>query len=161
MSHSSRYNSCDENDDVYSLGSSFSRMKVNQGSMRYERTVYRVEKESTLQSDGIKAKNQDAEKSVISHVNCGSNENYKSQYISTTESKEVAEEWKSKTPGSVIVVIDLEKDLPKDSKVIDLTKEEIRDQHLKNSDRIKNYAKKSEEILIENKEGSISFKKSN
>ena len=121
-----------------------------------ENIVYRVVRRSENPIAGLRAKDQTANKEVFSHVNKGSDPNYKSQFISTTKSLEVAQNNLAESQDSAIAIIDLTR-LPKGSRVIDLTSEENRNKYLKNSDRVKNYARKSQEILIENKEGSIPF----
>ena len=102
---------------------------------------------------GLVAKDPQACKTVISHVNCGSREGYKSQYISTTASYDVALRYKAKgeekgLTGLRIAEIDLE-DLPETCKleIVDLTTEENRDKYLGNA-VCKNFAKASCEVLL-------------
>lgn len=102
---------------------------------------------------GLVAKDPQACKTVISHVNCGSREGYKSQYISTTASYDVALHYKAKgeekgLTGLRIAKIDLD-DLPETYKleIVDLTTEENRDKYLGNA-VCKNFAKASCEVLL-------------
>ena len=101
----------------------------------------------------VVAKDPQACKTVISHVNCGSREGYKSQYISTTASYDVALRYKAKGEEKGltelrIAEIDLD-DLPETCKleIVDLTTEENRDKYLGNA-VCKNFAKASCEVLL-------------
>ena len=117
--------------------------------------LYRVLRPEENPNIGLIAKNRHAGKTVLSHVNCGSRKNYGSQFISTTASLEVALFWQTKTPKLKIAVIDRDL-LPKDTTVIDLTVEANRDRYLGNA-VCKNFAKASEEILLENPNEAIPF----
>uniref|UniRef100_A0A7M5V7P6 Uncharacterized protein n=1 Tax=Clytia hemisphaerica TaxID=252671 RepID=A0A7M5V7P6_9CNID len=118
--------------------------------------LYRVVRHDEDPNIGLIAKDRKAKKTVISHVNCGSRKYYESQYISLTKSPGVAQKWHATSPGSKIGVIDVD-EFPPGTEVTDLTTEENRDRHLKNSKRIKNYAKKSQEVLLVNESESIPF----
>ena len=113
-------------------------------------TVYRILRPDE-NPDGIVAKNPDTQKSVLSHVNCGSRLNYASQFISSAASLEVAKYYKKKgeekgLTGLRIGMIEVDK-LPPDCQIIDLTIEENRVQHLGNA-VCKAYAKRSAEVLL-------------
>ena len=102
---------------------------------------------------GLVAKDPQACKTVISHVNCGSREGYKSQYISTTASYDVALRYKAKgeekgLTGLRIAEIYLD-ELPETCKleIVDLTTEENLDKYLGNA-VCKNFAKASREVLL-------------
>ena len=103
---------------------------------------------------GLIAKDSEASKTVISHVNCGSRKGYKSQFISTTASYDVAVHYKKKgeekgLTGLRIAEIDLD-DLPETCKleIVDLTTAENRDKYLGNA-VCKNFAKASCEVLLQ------------
>ena len=101
--------------------------------------------------DGIVAKNPETQRSVLSHVNCGSRPNYASQFISSSASLEVAEYYKKKgeekgLTGLRIGMIEVDK-LPPTCQIIDLTNEENRDQYLRNA-VCKVYATRSAEVLL-------------
>lgn len=102
---------------------------------------------------GLKAKNPQADKSVISHVICGGRKGYKSQYISTSATYEASKRYKAKgekegLTGLRIAEIDLHA-LPKHCKlaIVDLTTEENRDKYLGKA-VCKNWAKASHEVLL-------------
>lgn len=97
-------------------------------------------------------KNTSANRTVLSHVNCGGRPKYKSQYISTTSSLDTALHYKNKgekegLSGLRIAEIDLN-NLPKSCKIIDLTSEENRDKYLGKA-VCKNFAKASNEVLLQ------------
>lgn len=115
--------------------------------------LYRVARSDENPKDGLVAKDPSAEKSVISHVNCGGRSNYKSQFISTTKSLDVAKRYKAKAEkegatGLQIVKIDLHA-LPEgcNLEIVDLTIKENRDKYLKKA-VCHNFAKASEEVLL-------------
>lgn len=113
-------------------------------------TLYRILRPDEDPIKGLVAKNPLAKKSVISHVNCGSRPNYKSQYISTTTSLDVAKYYKEKgekkgLTGLRIAQIDK---LPSTCNVVDLTIEANRDKYLGNA-VCKNFAKASMEVLLQ------------
>jgi hypothetical protein len=117
------------------------------------RMLYRILRPDESVKIGLVAKNSFAEKTVISHVNCGSKNNYKSQFISTTASLEVARYYKQKGEEKGlkdlrIAKIDLDK-IPKGHKIrtTDLTIEANRNKYLGKA-VCKNFAKKSEEVLL-------------
>jgi len=97
-------------------------------------------------------KNTSANRTVLSHVNCGGRPKYKSQYISTTSSLDTALHYKNKgekegLSGLRIAEIDIN-NLPKSCKIIDLTSEENRDKYLGKA-VCKNFAKASNEVLLQ------------
>ena len=102
--------------------------------------------------DGIVAKNPGAQKSVLSHVNCGSRPKYASQFISTSASLDVAKDYKKKgeekgITGLRICEFEVDK-LPQTCQIVDLTTEENRDKYLGNA-VCKAYAKASAEVLLQ------------
>ena len=102
--------------------------------------------------DGIVAKNPGAQKSVLSHVNCGSRPKYASQFISSTASLDVAKYYKKKgeekgLTGLRICEFEVDK-LPQPCQIVDLTTKENRDEYLGNA-VCKNYAKGSMEVLLQ------------
>lgn len=101
---------------------------------------------------GIVAKNPSAQRTVLSHVNCGSRPSYTSQFISTTASLDVAKYYKEKgekkgLTGLRICKFDVNK-LPQSCQTVDLTTEENRDKYLGNA-VCKNFAKASQEVLLQ------------
>ena len=119
--------------------------------------LYRVLRPEENPKDGLVAKNPHADKSESSHVNNGSGAKYKSQFKSTSATLEAAKEFRSKrNPRSRIGIIDVSQ-LPPGTEVINLTTQENRDHYLGDSDRIKNYARKFEEVLLVNRSSSIPF----
>ena len=102
---------------------------------------------------GLVAKDPQACKTVISHVNCGGNEWYRSQYISTTASYYVAQLYKAKGEEKGLTGLRIAEiylyDLPETCKleIVDLTTEENRDKYLGNA-VCKNFAKASCEVLL-------------
>lgn len=101
---------------------------------------------------GIVAKDTGAQKTVLSHVNCGSRPNYASQFISTSASLDVAKYYKEKgeekgLTGLRICEFEVDK-LPSTCEIVDLTTEENRDKYLGNA-VCKNYAKASAEVLLQ------------
>ena len=119
--------------------------------------LYRVLRPEETPQIGLIAKNRSACKTPLSHVNCGSRENYGSQFISTTADLDVALSWQSKysLKNLKIAVIDVSL-LPKDTVVIDLTTEANRDHYLGNA-VCKNFAKASMEVLLANPNEPIPF----
>ena len=120
---------------------------------RFWKPLWRILRPDEDPKVGLVAKDPQACKTVISHVNCGSREGYKSQYISTTASYDVALRYKAKgeekgLTGLRIAEIDLD-DLPETCKleIVDLTTEENRDKYLGNA-VCKNFAKASCEVLL-------------
>ena len=94
----------------------------------------------------IVAKDPGAQKTVLSHVNCGGRAYYQSQFVSTSASLDAAKHYKGATELR-ICEIPVDK-LPPNSKIVDLTTEENRDKYLGNA-VCKKFAKKSEEVLLE------------
>ena len=124
------------------------------GCYRFREGLWRVLRPDENPEDGLTAKNPKAVKSVLSHVNCGCQEGYVSQYISTTASYKVAQHYKTVgerkgLTGLRIAKIDLNA-LPRHRKlkIVDLTTEENRDKYLGNA-VCKNFAKASCEVLLE------------
>ena len=121
-------------------------------SSAYE-TLYRVVRPDENPKKGLVAKDPSAKKSVISHVNCGARCGYKSQFISTTKSLEVARHYKTReekkgVTGLQIVKINLNA-LPKkcNLQIVDLTIAENREKHLGKA-VCKNFANFSCEVLL-------------
>ena len=122
--------------------------------------LYRVLRADEDPKVGLIAKDRFANKSVLSHVNCGSRKNYQSQYISTTTSLDVALEWVDKTykesgvkPRIGVIYAN---HIPYGTEIIDLTIEANRDRYLGNA-VCKNFAKKSQEVLLANMMQAIPF----
>lgn len=142
-------------DAIQFAGPSLPSYSVETGNgYRFGEGLWRILRPDENPEDGLTAKDPQAKKSVLSHVNCGCRKGYASQYISTTASYKVAqnrktvEESKGLT-GLRIAEIDLNA-LPKDCKlkIVDLTTEENRDEYLGNA-VCKNFAKASCEVLLE------------
>ena len=115
--------------------------------MRY---VYRLLNDLDDPSDGLTAKDPFADEDVDFHVAFGSRSGFESQFISTTASYDAVYVFALKTYKKYvrIVKIDLKKLRDRsDVTVIDLTDEDIRDDHIE-SQRAENFARKSEEVLI-------------
>ena len=127
----------------------FTYLIILSSTRRFEKPLWRVLRPDEEPEDGLKAKDPGAKKTVISHVNCGGRETYKSQYISTTASYDVAHKYKAKKDDLRIAEIDLYA-LPKSCKlkIWDLTIEKNRDKWLKDSQRLKYYANASREVLL-------------
>ena len=127
----------------------FTYLIILSSTRKFEKPLWRVLRPNEQPEAGLKAKDPGAKKTVISHVNWGGRENYKSQYISTTASYDVAHEY-AKKDGLRIAEIDLYA-LPKSCKlkIWDLTIKKNRDEWLKDSNRLKNYANASCEVLLE------------
>jgi len=98
------------------------------------------------------AKDQEEDRTVISHVNCGSRPYYKSQFISTSASLDKAKRFRAKAIEKdreaqfQIAVIDT-RDIQSHTEFVDLTTEENRDHYLGEA-VCKNYAKCYEEVLL-------------
>jgi hypothetical protein len=109
--------------------------------------MYRNLRKDESCTEGLIAKDPLGKKCVLSHVNCGSNENYTSQFISFTTSIEVANYYRNKFgPTLQIAIIDIE-NIPSQCQLYDLTSEEVRDEYLGNA-VCKNFAKASCEVLL-------------
>ncbi|XP_067057983.1 uncharacterized protein [Acropora muricata] len=102
--------------------------------------------------DKIVAKDPRAQRTVLSHVNCGSRPKYTSQFISTSASLDVAKKYKKKgedkgLTGLRICKFEVDK-LPTTCQIVDLTTDANRDRYLGNA-VCKNFAKASEEVLLQ------------
>ncbi|XP_015760668.1 PREDICTED: uncharacterized protein LOC107347505 [Acropora digitifera] len=127
----------------------FSGLSVSSG---YE-TLYRIVRPDENPEEGLVAKDPSAEKTVGSHVKFGARAWYKSQFISTTKSLEVAKHYKTRDEkrgftGLRIVKIDLDA-LPNkcNLQIVDLTIAENREEHLGKA-VCKNFANFSQEVLL-------------
>ena len=127
---------------------------AGQEAKPFYRVLYRILRPDEDPVKGLVAKDPSANKTVLSHVNCGSKPNYKSQFISTTSSLDTALYYKKKDEGKGlkglrICKIDLD-NLPEScrSGIKDLTSEENRDKYLGKA-VCKNFAKKSNEVLLQ------------
>ena len=114
--------------------------------------LYRILRPDEQPTVGLVAKDPGGERSVLSHVNCGSRPRYTSQFISTTASLDVAKYYKKKgeekgLTGLRIAEIDLD-ELPLSCKYLDLTTEAIREEYLGNA-VCKNFAKASQDVLLQ------------
>ena len=103
--------------------------------------------------EGLVAKDRSANETVLSHVKFGARYWYKSQFISTTKSLEVAKHYKTEdeekgVTGLRIVKIDLDA-LPNkcNLQIVDLTIAENREKHL-GKNVCKNFANYSQEVLL-------------
>ena len=121
---------------------------------RFWKPLWRILRPDEDPKVGLVAKDPQACKTVLSHVNCGGNEWYQSQYISTTASYAAAQHYKVKAEGKGltglrIAEIDLYA-LPVYCKleIVDLTTEENRDKYLGNA-VCKNFAKASCEVQMQ------------
>ena len=119
------------------------------------KVLYRILRPDEV-AKALVSKNPLAQKTVISHVNCGSRSYYKSQYISTTASLEVAQYYKEIGKQKGLKDLRITKivvsDLPTDTQIYDLTTDENRDTYIGSGPIVcKNFAKKSEEVLLESK----------
>ena len=110
--------------------------------------LYRLLRSKENCKDGLTAKSRTAEKSVQSHIGCGSRKNYKSQFISTTTVLEVAEHYKEKfDPDGRIAVIRVTQAMRNDCRFVDLTDKDTRERELKGK-MARNFAKASCEVLV-------------
>lgn len=123
------------------------------GFRTFTKDLFRILRPDENPNVGIVAKNPFADKTVLSHVNCGGRQKYKSQFISATTSLDVARYYKKKgeqkgLTGLRIAQIRLDK-LPEGCKleIVDLTTEENRNKYLGNA-VCKNFAKASCEVLL-------------
>ena len=103
--------------------------------------------------NAIVAKNPNADKTVLSHVNCGSRRGYQSQYISTSASLDVAREYRNKAQeqgqaGLRIAEFDTNALQQQGCQFFDLTTDAGRDAHLGRAVMAKNFARKSQEIVL-------------
>lgn len=121
--------------------------------------LYRVLRDDENPEVGLTARNPEAKDAkVSSHVNGLK----KSPYISTTASKEAVEAFywlaikyrqkknkKNSQERIKVVKIDKEKLMKgKDVEIFDLSDEKVRDKYLAGNQKLKNYAKKYEEVLV-------------
>ena len=117
------------------------------------KTLYRILRLDEIPK-ALVSKNPLAVKTVRSHVGCGSRPNYMSQYISTTVSLDVARCYKKigeekGLTGLRIAKIDVSK-LPVGTRMFDLTTDENRDKFIGPGPIVcKNFARKSQEVLLE------------
>ena len=121
------------------------------------KVIYRVTRptELTTMSGKLFPKNFNMQKTLDSHVGCGSRPGYQSQFISTTTSLDVAMKYFNRSPrGARIVELKEEDVLANTDNVFDLTTPEQRDQLL-NYQRAKGFAKNSKEVVLEPKEEGI------
>ena len=100
----------------------------------------------------IVAKNPAAEKTVLSHVNCGGRPQYASQFISTSASLEVAKYYMEKGMEDGLKDLTIGKfqmdKLPQSCQFVDLTKTVKRNFFLGNA-VCNNFAKASQEVLLQ------------
>ena len=100
----------------------------------------------------IVAKDPTATKTVLSHVNCGSRPGYKSQYISTTASLQVARRYRNRAQaqgqtGLRIIEFDTNA-IRRNCQFFDLTTEAGRNRYLGNAVMAKNFARASQEVVL-------------
>ena len=109
------------------------------------KVIYRVTRPSelTTMTGKIFPKNLNLQKTLDSHVGCGSKYGYQSQFISTTTSLAVAMKYYNRSPaGAKIVEMKEEDVLANTENVFDLTTQEKRDELL-NYQRAKGFAANS------------------
>ena len=135
------------------ISEEFSRLSVSPDYESHYDVLYRVVRSDENPNKGLVAKDPSANKTVLSHVNCGGRLKYKSQFISTSKSLDAAKHYKEKhekkgETGLQIVKIDLHA-LPKkcNLKIVDLTIEENRKKYLGKA-VCNNFAKASQEVLL-------------
>jgi hypothetical protein len=110
-----------------------------------EQPLYRVIRPEEDPTVGLLSKNPEAKYSPEGFVLHGSKENFRSQFIATTNRLDSAIEW-AKSSGNRVIQID-PKELDR-SKIIDLATKESREAILKGK-TARNRSAKSSEILIE------------
>ena len=103
---------------------------------------------------GIVAKNPSARKSVRSHVICGSRQNYRSQFISTSASLDVARRYKTRgeadgLTGLRICEFDVNRLRQLNCLFFDLTEKANRERYLGSAVLAKNFARASEEVIVQ------------
>ena len=145
--------------EYISIVNGFSYLTTNNNESEHNK-LYRVLRADEDPKVGLIAKDRFANKSVLSHVNCGSRKNYQSQYISTTTSLDVAQEWVDKTykdsgakPRIGVIYVN---HIPYGTEIIDLTIAASRDEYLGKA-VCKNFANKSQEVLLANMWQAIPF----
>ena len=94
-----------------------------------------------------------AQKTVLSHVNCGSRPRYTSQYISTSASLDVARRYKQRgedkgLTGLRICEFDVNDVVESACQIFDLTEAANRDRYLGRAVMAKNFARASQEVLL-------------
>ena len=103
--------------------------------------------------EGIVAKNPDAQKTVLSHINCGGRVGYESQFISTSASLTVAKKYMQRGTDNGLTGLRIGKfevsKLPQSCKTIDLSKTAKRNEYLANAVMANNFAKASAEVLLQ------------
>ena len=147
-------NMAEAKSEVDGISEKLAQLSVSSDYESHYDVLYRVVRSDENPNEGLVAKDPSENRKVISHVNNGGRPKYKSQFISTTKSLDAAKQYKEKyekkgVPDLRIVKIDLPA-LPKNCnlKIVDLTIKENRDNYLGNSDRIKNFANASQEVLL-------------
>jgi len=141
---------CESQFDATACHLDIDRLQPKRTSPSIGRFLYRILRPDEKLS-GIVAKNPQASKTVLSHVNCGSRPNYKSQFISTCASLETAlyysQKAKEEGKGKLrIAIIDINQ-IRSTAQFVDLTTDANRDHYLGEA-VCKNFAKKSEEVLL-------------
>ena len=111
--------------------------------------LYRVMRTNEDCSSGLLAKNPlDTTTTVNNHVECGSQPQYTSQYISFTSSLEVARFWQAKKPWLNLKIANIKPGtIPSTCVRYDLTSAAKRDQYL-DTLKAKNYARVSCEVVL-------------
>lgn len=112
------------------------------------RYLYRVLRDDENPENGLHPKDPEATKSVQSHVGCGSRNNYRSQYISTTGNIQAARDWAAKGNGNNIRIVRI------DTEVLRRHNVPIIDLSNANSSVLpgvmaRNFAHRYQEVLIE------------
>ena len=112
------------------------------------KTLYRILRPEENCDVGLIAKDPSQTRTVLSHVNCGSRKNYKSQFISFSSSMEVANFYKDKFgPGLQIATVNLGEIPVGRCEIFDLTTAQNCNCYLGNA-VCKNFAKASCEVLL-------------
>ena len=114
--------------------------------------LYRILRQSE-NAARIVAKDPSSTRTVLSHVNCGSRPNYKSQFISATASLDVARRYRDRFQSQNNVRLrigefDTNQLRRQGVQMIDLTTEAGRNQHLGRAVMAKNFAKASQEVVL-------------
>ena len=121
------------------------------------KVIYRVTRptELTTMTGTIFPKNINLQKTLNSHVGCGSRNGYQSQYISATTSLEVAMKYYNLSPpGTRIVELKEEDVVDNTNEIYDFTSKEQRD-NLLTHPMFRNFAAKSKEVVLAPKEEGI------
>ena len=122
-------------------------------------SVYRVLRDDE-DPNSIEPKDKTLDKTVLSHVNCGSRPGYESQFISTSATLEASREYRrlaERRGESDLRICEFQMAaVERKCTVYDLTDETVLDECLGNAVMARNFATKYEEVLLECKGRPIS-----